>query len=140
MSIFDELDVNLFDPNDTVITFILERIAKNPEDFKKVSNKAIELGLVEKLSESGYIQAIQNIAYKIFTLSLGMNLTGVPIEDDAFEYYNYDGIGEEMKQLDKITNMIAFASGRHWNYVNADIDKWVYYYTEKFSEDIKSLQ
>lgn len=140
MSIFDELTVNPFLSDDEILASIIERIAKNPEEFKKVSNRAIELGLVEKLSETGYAQAVQNVAHKVFTLSLGMNLTGVPMELDSSEYYNYDGVGEEMKQLDKIINMIAFASGRHWNYVNADIDKWLDYYAEKFGEDIKNLQ
>lgn len=140
MSIFDELGVNPFAADDELLASIMERIAKNPEEFKKVSNRAIELGLVERLTESGYFQAVQNVAHKLFTLSLNMNLSGVPMEPDSGEYYKYDGIGDEMKKLDKIINMIAFASGRHWNYVNADVDKWLDYYADKFCEDIKKLQ
>lgn len=140
MSIFDESTINPFMSDDEILASIIERIAKNPEEFKKVSDRAIELGLVERLTETGYSQAVQNVAHKVFMLSLGMNLTGIPMEQDSNEYYNYDGVGDEMKQLDKIINMIAFASGKHWNYVNADIDKWLDYYAEKFGEDIKNLQ
>jgi hypothetical protein len=138
-NIFEEFDINPFDEENKIVCKIIERIKDNPKEFKKVSNRAIELGVVEKLSEKGYIQAIQNVAYKIFVLSLTMNLINIPIETDSREYYNYDKIGDEIKQLDEIINIISFASGRHWDYVSNDIDLWIYYYNEKFYQNIKNL-
>lgn len=135
-NIFDEFGVNpLEDPSVSASKLILY-INNHPEEFKKVSDRAVELGVVERLSPSGYVQAIQNLAHQMFTLSLGMNLKGLPMEEDTSEYYRYDGLGDDMRQLDKIFNMIAFASGKHWDEVSIDLDRWMAYYTDKFVSNL----
>lgn len=137
-SIFEEYDIN---PNAPIVDeakALMELISDNPEEFKKVSERAIELGVVEKLSPSGYVQAIQNLAHQVFIISLGMNFSNIPMEEDTSEYYNYPGIGEDLSQLDKILNMIAFSSGKHWEIVSKDLDVWLDYYAEKFGNDLRN--
>lgn len=131
-NIFDEFGVDPLEDLSISASKLIHYINDHTEKFKKVSDRAIELGVVERLSTSGYIQAIQNLAYQIFLLSLSMNLKGIQIEEDIMEYYHYDGLGDDMRQLDKIFNIISFASGKHWSETSVDLDKWIAYYTDKF--------
>ena len=135
-NIFDEFGVNPFEDPSVSAFKLIGYINEHPEEFKKVSDRAIELGVVERLSPAGYVQALQKLAHEMFTLSLGMNLRDIPMEENTAEYYKYDSIGFDLTQMDKIFNMIAFASGKHWDEVSADLDKWMTYYTDKFVSEL----
>jgi hypothetical protein len=97
---------------------------EDKQSFKLLSDKAIKFGFVERLSNEGILQAIENIAYEIAKMSLYTFFKNPDVAEFTTpeEFYEDEVIGEDLEKLDEIIWNVALASGIHPDLLNVMID------------------
>jgi hypothetical protein len=114
----------------------LKEIANITEDdkaaFKELSEYLIARGSVERLSEVGLKQAIDNIAYEIAKMSMWsvFNIPKDEIEKDE-DFLTHPVLGQPTKDLDNIINFTALGSGMHPALLGAMLDLRVQQYVDE---------
>lgn len=100
--------------------------------FKELSEYLIARGNVERLSEAGLKQAVDNIAYEIAKMSL-YSVFYVPkdeIKKDE-DFLTHPVIGPPSREIDKIIDATALGSGMHPTLLGAMLDLRVQQYVEE---------
>lgn len=107
--------------------------------WETASKRLIEMGKIEPLSFEGLEQAIDNIAYRIFTISMYSFLQRPDlIEATPEDFLNDEQFGDDVEKLDDVINMTAIASCVHPAIVAAKIDLKVAEYIEQLPSPKKA--
>lgn len=108
--------------------------------FKIMSERAIELGVVERLSPEGYLKTVMLVAHKIASLAVGLELAQAPRPENHKEYYNIEGLDNTLKTMDQIISTMSLAAGVPASKVDIDIQAATSVYVKQMMNAIIKTQ
>jgi hypothetical protein len=103
-----------------MIAYIAER---DQAFFYVASERMIEIGAVQRLSQDGYRQAIKNLAYQIamFAIEQVEEHGAVGTTNILASVRNTKEINKRLDQLDEIFAVISYGAGVHPSVVDKDV-------------------
>jgi hypothetical protein len=102
------------------IAYIAER---DQAFFYVASERMIEIGAVQRLSQDGYRQAVKNLAYQIALLAIEQFSESGPISPANIiaNVRNTAATSEQLTALDQIFMVVSYGAGVHPSVVDKDV-------------------